>query len=263
MAVDISSQLNGLTNGRLAPNARATTAYSFRPHDTPVHRSCHWTPPIALALTCTFDGFFDFLHCLIGVAPIRDTGPFSPFKILVVGEEVADLVEQNFGEFRIGVDLGVIGMQIIDRYCDDFFVRTGFIDHVEHTDGPGTDDAARHHGHPSHHQDIERITVFRQSMRHETVVRRVVHRRVQKPVDEHRTRFLIDLVLDRIAAQGDFDDNVQVPWRVMANGDFVDIHDAFSLACVGDGLKDPAPLKCAITTKRLPDAILPQFQGTH
>jgi hypothetical protein len=61
-------------------------------------------------------------------------------------------------------------------------------------------------------------------MRHEAVVGGVAHRRVQDAVDEQRARRLVELVLHRLAAGRDLDDDVQVFGRVLAGRDQVDTH---------------------------------------
>ena len=52
-------------------------------------------------------------------------------------------------------------------------------------------------------------------MRDEAVVARITHRGIQKPVDEQRARVLVKLVLDRLTADWNFDDDIDiVGWRV-------------------------------------------------
>ena len=72
-------------------------------------------------------------------------------------------------------------------------------------------------------------------MRHETVIARVAHRRVQETIHHQRAGGLVHLVLDRLAADRHFDDDVDVLGRIVADLDRVDAHAA-CLLCVAPNL---------------------------
>ena len=61
-------------------------------------------------------------------------------------------------------------------------------------------------------------------VRHETVVGRVEHRRVQEAVDHHGARGLVHLVFHGHAAERHLDDDVDVIGRVLTDGDGIDTH---------------------------------------
>jgi hypothetical protein len=87
---------------------------------------------------------------------------------------------------------------------------------VQHRDRAGAHDAARHERRARHHQRVERIAIGRERVRHEAVVRRIAHRRVQDAVDEQRAALLVELVFHRLAAGRHFDDDVKAlraGWR--------------------------------------------------
>jgi hypothetical protein len=63
-----------------------------------------------------------------------------------------------------------------------------------------------------------------QRVRHEAIVRRIAHRRVQDAIDEQSARCLVELVLHGLAAGRHFDDDVQILGRVLAGRDEVDTH---------------------------------------
>ena len=65
-----------------------------------------------------------------------------------------------------------------------------------------------------------------QGVGHEAVIRGIAHRRVQDTVNEQRARFLVEFILHRFAAGGHFDDHVEALGRIVAHGDFVDLHGA-------------------------------------
>ena len=95
---------------------------------------------------------------------------------------------------------------------------------VQHADRPGAHDAARNEGAARDDQRVERIAIGRKGVRHEAVIRRIAHRRVQDAVDEQRAAGLVEFVLHRLAAHGHFDDDVEALGRIVADGDEVDVH---------------------------------------
>jgi hypothetical protein len=78
--------------------------------------------------------------------------------------------------------------------------------------------------HGGQHEDVARVAVAGQRLRDVAVVARVVHRGGHEAVDEHRARLLVDLVLDRVGAHRDLDDDVAVVGDVLAGGDAVEAH---------------------------------------
>ena len=73
-------------------------------------------------------------------------------------------------------------------------------------------------------QHVHRVAVVGQGVRDEAVVAGIAHRRVQEAVDVDRARVLVELVLDRLAVQRNFDDDVDVPRRIAADGHLAQIH---------------------------------------
>ena len=64
----------------------------------------------------------------------------------------------------------------------------------------------------------------RQRVRHEAVIPRIAHRRVEEAVDHQGAGRLVHLVLDRLAADRHLDDGVDVVGRVVADRDGVEVH---------------------------------------
>jgi hypothetical protein len=91
---------------------------------------------------------------------------------------------------------------------------------------PHVDHRARHDRARVGDQNIDRIAVVGQRVRHETVVTRVAHRRVQKAIHNQRTGGLVHLVFDRFAADRHFDDDVHVIRRIVTYRDGIDAHGA-------------------------------------
>ena len=121
-------------------------------------------------------------------------------------------------------DVGIIREGRVDRHGQQFLVAAGFVLEEQDGDRPGPDHRARDEGRAGDHQCVERIAVGRQRMRDEAVIGRIAHRRVEDAVDEQGARFLVELILDRLAADRDLDDHVEAVGRIVAGRDEVDVH---------------------------------------
>src|ERR1700722_11255218 len=61
-------------------------------------------------------------------------------------------------------------------------------------------------------------------MGNEAVISRIAHRGVEKPVDLKRAALLVHLILDRLAADRHFDDDVDIVGRILADRYSVQVH---------------------------------------
>ena len=143
-------------------------------------------------------------------------------------EEMGDTLDQDFGQVGVVADVLVIGVQFLDRDGDDLFILSGLVMHDEHADGARAHDGAGNDRNAAHDQHVHRIAVFRERMRDEAVIRRILHRRVDEAVDEERARRLVHLVLHRMAAMRHLDDDVDVVGRVDADRYGLDTHLRFN-----------------------------------
>ncbi len=139
-------------------------------------------------------------------------------------EEVGDLVDQDRRHLTIAGDIGVEGVQLVDRHRQDLFVAASLVFHHQSADRARANDHARIDGGRTDDQDVARIAVIGQGVGDEAVIAGIVHRRIEEAVDEQRARILVHLVLHRHTALRNLDDGVNVPRCVRADGDFVDIH---------------------------------------
>jgi hypothetical protein len=78
---------------------------------------------------------------------------------------------------------------------------------------------------------VDRVAVVGERMRHEAVIARIAHRRVQEPVDHQGAGRLVHLVFDRLAADRHLDDDVYVFGRIVADRDGIDAHENPALRC--------------------------------
>ena len=137
-----------------------------------------------------------------------------------------DLLQRDLGQIGVIPDIRIAPREMGRRHGDDLFVHPGIVLHHQRADGPDIDDTAGNELARIADQDIDRIAVLRQGMRHEPVIPRIGHRRIQKPVHHQNTRILVELVFDRLAADRHFDDDVNVVRRGLADGDRFDTHGA-------------------------------------
>ena len=119
---------------------------------------------------------------------------------------------------RVFGDILVAQRQLGRRNGNDLLVLAGIVFHDKHADRPDIDDAARHQRARVADQHVDRIAIARQRVRHEAVIAGVAHRGVQKAVDEQRAGLLVHLILDRLAADRHFDDDVDVLRRILSDG---------------------------------------------
>ena len=107
--------------------------------------------------------------------------------------------------FVIGIEL-----RVLRGDGDDLVVALAGVDHGHQADGARVDQRQRHHRFLAEHQHVERIVVFGQRLRNETVVGRIVHRRVQHAVQLDQAALLVQFVL-HAGAERNLDDRVEIP----------------------------------------------------
>jgi hypothetical protein len=149
--------------------------------------------------------------------PAADLDPLAGLEILVVLEEVLDLLQRDVRQVVEIPHMVVAFRRPLRGDGNDFFILPGVVFHDEHADRPNIDDASGHELARIADEHVDRVAVLGQGVRHEAVVARVGHRRVQEPVDDQRTRFLVHFVLDGLAANRHLDDDVYVLGRVVAD----------------------------------------------
>ncbi len=144
-------------------------------------------------------------------------------------EKVADLVDQDRRHLLVAGDIGVKRVQLVHRHGQDLFVLAGFVLHEQDTDRARADDHTGIDRRRTDHQNVAGVAVIGQGMRDEAVIARIVHRGIEETVDEQRAGVLVHFVFHGHAALRDFDDGVDVPGRVVAYGNLVNIHGVQSL----------------------------------
>ena len=106
--------------------------------------------------------------------------------------------------------------------------------------GAHAHDRARHDRAGVGDQHVAGIAVARQRVRDEAVIAGIAHRRIEEAVDHQRAGVLVHFVFDRFAANGHFDDDVDVVRRIDSDRDGVNAHGGLRLAFEGRAWKSGA-----------------------
>jgi hypothetical protein len=163
-----------------------------------------------------------------------------------VGEEMLDLLPDDLWQVGVVRHLFPATRDLGDRHRNDLLVATGFIAHDQHADRTAGEHCAGDDRPGVGDQHVDRIAVLGKGVRNEPVVAGIPHRRVEKAVDEHRARILVELVLDRLAANRHLDDHVDLVGRCRADRNRVYAH-----------LIDPFPIYRRFAPGRRNAAVLP------
>ena len=141
-------------------------------------------------------------------------------------EEVLDLLQCNFRQIRRISYVVVAFCQRMAGDGNDLLVLARVVLHDQDTDRSHVDDTARHQRPRVAHEHIDRVAVLGKRVGNETVVAGIRHRRIQESIDNERARFLVEFVLDRIAADGNLDNDIDVVGRIIPYTYGIDAHDA-------------------------------------
>ncbi|CUX32503.1 hypothetical protein AGR6A_Cc190066 [Agrobacterium sp. NCPPB 925] len=139
-------------------------------------------------------------------------------------EEMFDLLQRDFRQVGVIVDLVVTARQLRSRNGEDLLVLAAIIFHDHHADRADIDHAAGNQRTGVADENIDRVAVVGQRVRHEAIVTRIGHRRVKEAIDDQRTGILVHLVLDRVSPHRHFNDDIHVIRRVLAYGNCIDTH---------------------------------------
>ena len=170
----------------------------------------------------------DFSTGDASIAPSSDFDALA-LEVLVDGEEVGDLLE------HVGIDLGevpdILVARIILAYAEHLLVGDALVEHLQQADGANLHDAAGEAGCVDEDECVERIAVVGERAGDESVVARVMDRRIEVAVQPEDVELLVVLVLVD-ALMGNFDDGIDDIGRLGPNGEFKvvrhNVRDLFS-----------------------------------
>ncbi len=115
-----------------------------------------------------------------------------------------DLVQQARRDVVEPLDLGP--HRVLQRHAQDLLVGPLLVGHAEEPDGTRHDVAPREGGLPDEHEGVEGVPVAAEGVGDEAVVRRVLHRGEQHPVEHDGPGIGVPFVLVA-RALGDLDDH--------------------------------------------------------
>ena len=150
------------------------------------------------------------------IVPALDLHPLA-FKILIDGEEVRNLLQ------HVRIDIGVvphIGVaRIVLAHRQHFLVQHALVQHLQQPDRPHFLHASGK-ARPRHqHQHVQRIAVVAQRGGNESIVSRIVHRRVQVAVQLEDVQLLVIFKLVG-SVLGDLDHRAKHLGGAVANRQF-------------------------------------------
>ena len=161
---------------------------------------------------------------VVNTADPLDLRPLAGLEILVVGEKVLHPLELDRLHVGDVVHVVVHGGKLVVWDGQHLLVGAAVVLHEQDAERPAADHRAGHHRSRIHDDDVQRIAIAAQRMRHEPIIAGVAHRRIKEAIDEQRTRRFVDLVLDRLAPQWHLNDHIDVVGRGVPDRDGVDSH---------------------------------------
>ena len=168
-------------------------------------------------------------------------------------EEVPDLLERDLRQVGIVGDILVAPGEMRRRHGDDLLVHAGVVFHQKHADRPHVDDASGNQCARVADQHVDGVAVARQRVGNEAVVAGITHRRIEEAVDDQRARVLVHLVFDRLAADRNLDDDVDVFGGIVAGGYRFQAHGGVS-SIVADPIAAGVPAgNAAIRSRSMSD----------
>ncbi len=169
------------------------------------------------------DRFQDDLLGGVDVHPVADLHPLAGFQILVVLEEVLDLLERDFRKIGVIGDLVVTGVsfgtgtaRIFSSMPPSSSIIITPIGRTLMTQ-PGTSGGCCRSERRADRHPCRAYAARNRNCR-------IGHRGIEKAIDDERAGILVHLVLDRLATNRNFNDDVDVFRRVLANGNCIDTH---------------------------------------
>src|ERR1700745_462846 len=103
-----------------------------------------------------------------------------------------------------------------------------FILHQQSPDWATSDNRARGNWNLREGQCIAWVAIFRERVRNKSVISGIVHRGMEEMINKQRARDLVQFILHRNTTLGDFDQDIDLDWRISAGRDFADVHGCTS-----------------------------------
>jgi hypothetical protein len=128
---------------------------------------------------------------------------FELFVVLKKAAEHEQAVRRHLGGLAVGIELGIFGGN-----GDDFVILLAGVNHGHQPNGAGVNDGEWNYRLLAEHQHIERVVVFGEGLRDESVVGRIVDGRVEDTVEADQAAGLVQFIL-HAGTEGDFDNAIE------------------------------------------------------
>ncbi len=137
------------------------------------------------------------------------------FVILKKSADHGEFVGRQLAGFVVGVVFGIGGGD-----GDDFVVDGTGINHGHQANRARVHDGKRSDRDLAEDQDVERVVIFGERLRNETVVSGIVHGGVEHAIHFYDAAGFVEFVFDA-GAERDFDDGLKFVWNVFAGTEVV------------------------------------------
>jgi hypothetical protein len=133
----------------------------------------------------------------VGFDDWADFIDFDRFALqyLVVLEETAQheqAVRRHFVSFTVGAEL-----RVFSRNGNDLVILLAAVDHRHQADGTSVNDRQRNDRFLAQHENVEWIVIFRECLRNESIIRRIISGRVQHAVEANQAASFVKFAFSR------------------------------------------------------------------
>jgi hypothetical protein len=144
-----------------------------------------------------------------------DRFAFELFVILKEAAQHEQAVRGHFSGFAVGVEFGILGGD-----GDDFVVFLARVDHRHEADGAGVNDGQRHDGFLAEDENVERVIIFGERLRNESVIGGIVDGGIENAIEADEAARFVEFIL-HARAERDLDDAVEFLRKFVARSDVV------------------------------------------
>jgi cytochrome c-type biogenesis protein CcmE len=161
-------------------------------------------------------GFYDGISVRRGANVVHfDRLALELLVILKKSPQHQHAMRRHLLRFVVSIEFRIVGGD-----SNHFMIFLALINHCHQSDHPRMDDGEGNYGFLAKHQNVQRVVIFRQSLRDETVVGWIVNGGVQDPVEFDQAARLVEFVL-YAGARGDLNDRVEFFGKSVAGSNVV------------------------------------------
>src|ERR1700737_1288166 len=122
------------------------------------------------------DRAHDVVLGLVSISPACHLDPLAGFQVLIVLEEVLYLLDGDFRQVSVVVDLLIPSCQTRHGHRDDLFIAAGLVLHLQYPDWTYRKYRARNHSALVGNEHVAWVAILGKRVRNEPVVAGITHR---------------------------------------------------------------------------------------